>query len=170
MAQALFRVMRSQSMANVPKRQKTLLGYFNLYESGKPFQCLAGSICQAQAQDSNTGSIKTGLETSVVNTQPSGHAMLADSMRHKPSPVLLDQCDGAVPVQSRVVIGPVSQLAKDTVPRSESTCSVSHRCTAADSLERSKAISDNSADVNQYEQQVQQPHVHCLARALHQSC
>ena len=167
MAQALFRVMRSQSMA---KRQKTLLGYFNLYESGKPFQCLDGSICQAQAQDSKIASTKTGLETSVVNTQPSGHAMLADSMRHKPSAVLLDQCDGAMPVQSQVVIGPVSQLAKDTAPRSDSTCSVSHRCTAADSLERSAAISDDSANVNQYEQQVQQPHVDYLARALHQSC
>lgn len=154
-------------MTNVPKRQKTLLGYFALYESGESVQCLSGHIRQPRAQDSNAGAtILTDPCTQRAGT--SGHAILADSMRHKPSAVPIDNRDGALPIKA--VIGPVSQLATDTAQCSETTCSVRQSCTAADSMERSTASEDDNEDGNQYEQQVSQPQVDWLARALHHSC
>ena len=162
-------------MANVQKRQKTLLGYFKLYESSKSMQCLDGHTCQAQAQTSNTGVFKTRLETSdpsVLGQRAgtSGQAILADSTRNKPSAVLLANRDSALPIKPQLGVGPVSQLGANAAQRSKSACSVSQSCTAADSMQRSTASGDNNGNANQYEQQVQQPHVDWLARALHQSC
>lgn len=156
-------------MASMPKRQKTLLGYFTLYESGNPVQFLHGHTDQPQAQDSNAGAAIS--ETSDPSTQRAGtpgQAILADSTRHKPSAILVESRDGALP--TKAVIGPVSQLGTDTAQRSETTCSVRQSCTAADSTQRSTASEDDNVDGNQYEQQVPQPDVDWIARALHQSC
>ena len=159
-------VVASKSMMNMPKRQKTLLGYFTLSESGKKDQCLGGN---AQAQDSIIGAVKAGLETTHPSTQrlaTSDHEVLADSMGKKSAEAQLDNQAGMLPVKSPDIIGPFSQLTSDTGQHNTINCRVSESNRAADCTECGTASEDEVDEVNQYEQQVQQPPVDWLAQAL----
>lgn len=153
----------------MPKRQKTLLGYFTLPESGKKDQRLGGQVCKAQAPDSFTGAVTEGPETTHVSAYcavTSDHEALTDSMGNKSAVAQLDTQDGMLPVKSQQIIGPISQLEADTTQHNNMNFRVSDSSTAAECTECSKASEDETEEVNQYEQQVQQPHVDWLAQAL----
>lgn len=156
-------------MTTMPKRQKTLLGYFTLSESGKKDQGLGGQVCKAQTQDGIIGAVKAGLETTHHSTQcaeTSDHEAVTHSMGNKSAMAQLDNQDGMLPVKSQEIVGPFSQLESDTGQHSNMNCRGGESSTAADCTECSTASEDKTNEVNQYEQQVQQPHVDWVAQAL----
>ena len=146
--------MRSKRMANIPKRQKTLLGYFTLSQSGTTNQGLGGQACQAQAQDSITRANKAGIES--VRTSTSDYALLTANMRNGPPAAQLDNQDGPLPVKAQLVmiIGPATQLEMNAAKSSGNASSCSQSSTAAYSTECNTASEDDNNGVNQYEQQV----------------
>ena len=151
----------------MPKRQKNLLGYFTLSESGKKDQCLGGD--KAQAQDSITGAVKAGPVTTHPSKQraaTSDHEVSADSMGSKSAEAQLDNQAGMLPLKNPHIIGPSSQLTSDTGQQHNINYRASESNTAADCTECGTASEDEIDEVNQYEQQVQQPHVDWLAQAL----
>lgn len=154
-------------MTNMPKRQKTLLGYFTLSESGKKDRCQDGQVCKAQAQDSLTGAVKAGPGTTHPSTQraaTSDREALTDSMGNESALAQLDNQDGMMTVKSQQIIGPFSQLESDTGQHSSMGCRVSEGNAAADCTECSTASDNETDEANQYEQQVQRPHVDWLAK------
>ena len=139
-------------MTHMPKRQKTLLGYFTLSDSGNTNPCLGGHVCQAQAQESITRATTAGIET--VHTSTSNHALLAASMSNGPLAAQLDHQDGALPVKGKLVIGPARQMEMNAVECSGNASGCSQSNTAVQSTECDAASEDDDNEVNQYEQQV----------------
>ena len=135
----------------MPKRQKSLLGYFSLSESGKSNQWLDGSItCKAQAQHSATGTSTVELETMHPSIQSAEIFSIAANLRHKATVAQPDNQDEVLPAEKQLDL-PVAQPEVSQAQNSGTMCSVSQN-KDADSIDCSTAPEDDA--VNPYEQQV----------------
>lgn len=155
----------------MPKRQKSLLGYFSLSQTGKHNQCSGGSYARnSQAQPSFTTSVTAGSETvhpaalhpSIQSAGASDIAPSAASLKQKQC-VTPNSQDDVLPAMAQLVRSPVRQPKPNIQQHSKDIGSVSQSSTDTDSRGGTVAEDDS---VNQYEQQVQQHQVVWLAQAF----
>lgn len=153
-------------MTNLPKRQKTLLGYFSQSGSGKHNQCIGDSyLGKAQARLSFTTAATAAVQSS---KQIAGACSDAAGLRQRQSMAQPDNHDNMLPAFHQCVRCSVRQPEPDMAQHSEAICSASQSSTSTDGTD---GITDLEADaVNQYEQQVQQHRLFGPAQALHQTC
>ena len=142
-------------MTSLPKRQKTLLGYFSLSESGKHDQCTDDSyICKVQAQPSTTTAVTAAVHSS---KQIAGACSPAASLKQKLSMSQADNRDDMLPAMHQLVRGSARQPEPDTAQHSQDNCSVSPSSTGTEGTDGTDGNTGPDVDaVNQYEQQVQQ--------------
>lgn len=148
-------------MANPPKRQKTLLGYFTLSEPGKSNQCsVGGQAISAQDRLCDCKTTSAGLERpqhTVQGAGAPGTAAQGPSMWYRPSVCQTDRktdTTGSSNQPSADISLPRDMVADGTTTSSSDGSESSSGLLPAEADSTASGKDPQDTAPNQYEQQV----------------